>query len=69
MICDFILVCPALQRYEAETHIPRTDGGTERHAKKVYNTVPRTAKTKHPKRTASRQRVCSLKKRNIENWP
>ncbi|CAF1937148.1 unnamed protein product [Brassica napus] len=50
----------SMQRYEAETHIPRTDGGTKRHAKKVYNTVPRTAKTKQllvPKRTASRQRV------------
>lgn len=40
LICVSVLVCLTRQRYEAETHIPRTDGETKRPAKKVYNTIP-----------------------------
>jgi hypothetical protein len=38
LFCVGISVYPTLQRYKAETHIPRTAGETTRPAKKVYDT-------------------------------
>ena len=40
MFFFFFFVSPTLQRYEAETYIPRSDGEAKRAAKEVFNTVP-----------------------------